>query len=240
MSGGQIVPPITTKSWSLDWELMRLAAEPSLQQAVARLGLSRPNEVFVDVRQACAWARGGAETYILPFSVRFRSGAELRLMMKAVVAFSNAQSLEGILEEWLRRRALLRAHGVAFPQLFFAGQGVLVESYIDFELTSFLRNGTSEAESLLRQVFEYAGILSRLKFAPVDAFSDLRTDGNVAFVVDVGSDLGPPGSASFGTRDLFEEALNWAEGCIDSPSRLNIQTLRHAFHSSLTETHYEH
>jgi hypothetical protein len=221
--------------WTLEWEITRLMGAPSLDQAIFRLGVLPAGESLVALQHVKSWTRGGAETYVLPFEIMCESGRSIELMLKAVVAFSPARSLDNILSSWVSRRTLLRSVGVSLPTLYFFGHGVLIEDFIEFDLRSKLRSGTANQQELVDQVFQYAGSLVRLKFAPVDAFADLRTNGSTVFAIDLGEDLGEPNLAGCNEADVFEQALRWVNMSIEHPAALDVLRLREIFCFNITQ-----
>jgi hypothetical protein len=195
--------------WTIEKELIKISGQSTLEGAIAALGLNRPQDHFISICSPEGWVRGGAETYVYPFSVQFKSGCSVRMIVKAVIAFSPSRTLDQIIEEWLRRRKLIEAAGVNVPRLVFAGQGLIVEEFIPFSLAEILKDQTLKDDVLFGQVFFYAGVLSKLGFAPIDAFSDLRTDGERVYVIDFGEDLGSAYMAQRESIDLYESAVNW-------------------------------
>ena len=194
------------QAWSIERELMNLVGEESLEAALLRLGLLKEDSTDVVIEGDREWRRGGAETYIYRFQLVSKTGVR-HLIMKAAVPFSLAQPLEEVVAGWLARRHLLKAEGVAVPQLFCSGKGLILEELIHATLVDELRY--KPKQDLVDQVVSYAGILSKLRFSPVEAFDDLRTDGRSVFVIDFGQDLGPPGVAPESDEALYYRSIDW-------------------------------
>src|SRR5262245_26868195 len=119
---------MASPEWSLQRELCELAGELSLAEALHHLGLVSAGVSF-EIDDSAKWSRGGAETYIFPFSIS--TATTKRYIMKAMVAATPAVSPEQQLAHWLARRSLLVGAQVAVPNLYAAGSAVLVEDYIE-------------------------------------------------------------------------------------------------------------
>lgn len=212
-------------SWTLESELIRLGGKGSVAEALVQLRLIERGESFQLTFQE-DWRRAGAETYTCRFSVSTSGKPTKELIIKACVAYSAGGTLEGILEDWVARRKLLSEHGVRTPSLVFAGEGVIVEEYVPFPLFRFLKDSAGTTRlCLLRELGQLAATLVTLRFASQDPYSDLRTDGTGVFVVDFGSDLGPPGSSdgANGTLDPLWDALRAAEIELDTQELLLVR-----------------
>lgn len=92
-----------TVSWTLEGELVKLAATDSLASALAILGMADSDDEFA-LRTIQDWYRSGTETYSLRFSVSNLSHRS-EFILKACVAYSGGQPLKEILANWHRAAA---------------------------------------------------------------------------------------------------------------------------------------
>jgi hypothetical protein len=192
-----------------------LADTAGVGEALCRLGIIKGPESKPQIEELHGWVRGGAETFIYRFRVAERDAVH-DIMLKAIVAFSTARSLEELGKEWLTRRHLLEAEGVRTPQLYYMGRALVIEEFIPEGLACHLRSRPSRSRHLEDQVIHYAAALQKHGFCPLSPFHGLRTDGRNVFAVDFGQDLGPPGlSARPRGRRLLREAIEWlnSAGC---------------------------
>lgn len=195
-------------SWTLPSELQKLANRSTLPDALETLGLiGSPTEAFV-LGEVSEWRRGGAETYLYSFHLTTPSMKCREYLLKACVAFSPQQPLEEILNRWIVRRCLLQKAGVRVPALVTYGHGVLVEEFIPHSLAETLNRSPLDAPAILRNLAEYAGVISALGFMPIDPFSDLRSRGSDIVPVDFGEDLGEPNLAR-GASNIFSRLLRY-------------------------------
>jgi len=201
--------------WTLESELCGLAETAGVGEALCRLGIVKGAESEPRIEELHGWVRGGAETFIYRFRVAERDTVH-DVMLKAIVAFSTARSLEELGLEWLARRRLLQAEGVWTPQLYYMGRALIIEEFIPEALSSHLRERRGRNPHLEDQVIHYAAALQKHGFSPLSPFHGLRTDGRNVFAVDFGQDLGPPKlSARRRGRRLLREAIEWlnSAGC---------------------------
>jgi hypothetical protein len=198
------VTPPDSNQWSLAAELQRVAGVEGVATALHALGLiSRSESSYRLVGADGQWVRGGAESYIFRFQVD-EDIAVKDVMIKACVAFGPGGRLSEILERWVQRRNLLRANGIATPQLYGYGHGVLIEEYVPHSLGEALCSASSNRKELLSGLAIYAAALSKLGFAPIGPFEDLRSRGRDVVVVDFGEDLGPPGVSNTARPEMFQ------------------------------------
>jgi hypothetical protein len=188
-------------TWTIEAELTKLTGCDFVAEALVQLGLLKFADEKFEIREIAAWRRGGAETYIFEFTVT-SSGGTRHLVLKACVAFGVATTLANIFDEWLRRRSLLEQAGIETPALFAAANGVLIEEHIRWNLWDYISQYPAELDRVV-EVARYAGLLARLRFQPVDAFSDLRTRGLDVVAIDFGDDLGPPNVAAYRDEALL-------------------------------------
>jgi hypothetical protein len=205
---------MTTKDssqWSLDAELQKVAEVDGVAKALHVLGLiSRPQSSYRLLGGDGEWFRGGAETYLFRFQVD-EEGQEIKdVLIKACVAFALGAKLSDILEQWIQRRTLLRAQGVETPRLYGYGHGVLIEEYIPHSLPEALSSATSSRRELLTGLAIYAAALSKLGFAPIAPFHDLRSRGHDVVAIDFGEDLGPARVKSETRSDIFAMLTSYA------------------------------
>lgn len=194
----------TDSAWTLERELCTLTSTADVGSALKQLGLlPDADSSFRLHEQSKEWDRGGAETYIFRFRVEAKDARPIDALIKACVAFAPATTLQAILQGWIERRELLAANGVGTPALYYWGKGVVVEEFVPFEVKALLERKQS-LPKILNGLSLYAAALSRLGFAPVEPFRDLRSHGEDVVVVDFGEDLGPAGITTGGGPRLFD------------------------------------
>ncbi len=96
---------------------------------------------------------------------------------------------------------MLTSYGIKAPKIYFRQQATWLEQNIPYELESRVSILAQDHEKLLRllmQLHVLAIVLGELGFSPIDPFGDLRTDDEDVYVVDFGTDLGPPSVKSKG------------------------------------------
>jgi hypothetical protein len=166
----------------------------------------------VVIEQVQDWTRGGDETYIYRFRVVLPGRVE-DLLLKAIVAFSLTKPLTEIADEWVARRRLLATEGIATPTLYCAKRALLMERFIPYNLSDFLRGTPVPPSRLVGQVIRYAAVLDKLGFCALAPFHGLRTDGTDMFAIDFGQDLGPPALGPRRDGRMLAEAMRWLESC---------------------------
>jgi len=196
---------MTSSTWSLEGELCKLANEPDPRNALVRLGLIGVGIGGYQLDEIQPWVRSGNETYSYVFAVRAPGTPDRICRFKACVAPPGPHGLDKILGRWLRRRDLLSKMGVSTPTLYGAGQGVLLEEEIPFDIPTAVRH--RETDAVLNGLIDIASALATLGFSPVSPFSDVRSRGNDAVFVDFGSDLGEPSVAPKGSNAIFNQLL---------------------------------
>ena len=188
--------------------LCDLAGAKTVRDALTRMGLINRPLAEVMVEEVQGWRPGGAETFIYRFRI-VTAEQNKDVIVKAVVAFSPATSLSQLTSEWIRRRRHLESGGICTPELHFSAGAYLIEDFIPYKLSDFLRSTLKERRSICSQVLQFAEVLEKEGFRPIGAFDDLRTDGVNVFAVDFGEDLGPPGVAARRDGQLLDDAIDW-------------------------------
>ena len=211
-----------SQNWTIEKELLKLSGQSHIDRAVVSLGLLPEGQRLRQIEGTSSWIARGSETYVYPFSIVCKSGDRRELILKAVATFCPASSLESKLRDWVFRRGVLSAGGIFVPQLFFYGHGVILEEFISCALGDVLCQDQSH-DTLLSELFYYAGTLLRLGFRPIEAFADLRTDGNHIYVVDFGEDLGPISIHDLDPLDLYTLAIRTVQsfGTVLTPDQLS-------------------
>lgn len=185
-----------------------LADRSSFEEALVALGLITKPLRHYSLRIDDNWARGGAETYIYRFWLQEEGRPEQGYIMKACVSFQPGRDVQRVLLDWVERRHLLAENGVSTPILVAHGNGVLVEELVPYLLGHILSDVTVDHRTLLLELAKYIGVLCRLGFSPVDAYSDLRSRGNDVVPVDFGEDLGPPGASSWSPNTFYKAMID--------------------------------
>lgn len=175
-------------SWSLESELQGLTNTADINSALAALDLPADQIHSSSLQIDVDWTRGGAETYILIFSV-IMTNLRRRFVMKSCVAWG-AGSVAEIFSTWLERRLILSEAGIAVPRLYCHDRATAVEEFIEYDLRELLRT-TDSRDQLLWAAGRNAALLATLGFLPL-SLKDLRSRGKDVVVVDFGQDLGPP------------------------------------------------
>ena len=193
--------------WSLTTELCSITKTSSLENALFNLGLIAHENEEVSVRIDDQWMRGGSETYIFRFWIMDNHGLEKGYIMKAFVGFDLAAGVEGILHNWVTRRNILAKNGIIVPQLVTYGRGILIEELIPFHIKEMLEPSSDfkVARQLMIEMARAAGVLSRLGFLSLDAYSDLRSHGNDVVFIDFGQDLGSPRNDATGNDMMYKQ-----------------------------------
>lgn len=141
------------------------------------------------------WKRGGAESYILPFSVCAEDAAEGMLpprhyIFKACVKMATPDDPEGPSRRLLERRRHLEEGGIAVPALKGYRNGVFLEEFVPESIQEAF---TEDRAGTLEKAAAVYGALARLGYRPTHHFlSDLRRDGEKLVCIDFGDDLGAP------------------------------------------------
>lgn len=198
----------STKSWTLERELCKVAKSTNVNDALYALGLLARRVAHFELIDS-TWVRGGAETYLDRFQCIKRDDGSLDVLIKACTTFSTSTRLEEILLGWIERRELLAENSITTPTLYGWGSGVIIEEYVPFEVKTLLKKTLEPPQPILNDLAVYAATLSRLGFSPGDPFSDLRSHGNDVVVVDFGQDLGPPGELCGSQPYLFHMLQNY-------------------------------
>jgi hypothetical protein len=186
-----------SSNWTIQSELCKITDKASLADALTTLGVIAPGESNFRLTGGQNWSRWGSETYCCEFAVQRINRPPTRLLLKACVAYSPNATLDQVLAEWVGRRSLLAQRGVTTPRLYFAGQGILLEDFVPQSFWSTLAEvREARRAALLQELCNYIGALSQLGFRPVDAFSDLRSNGTDLVAIDFGEDLGPANLAT--------------------------------------------
>ena len=194
---------MSSDEWTLERELCKLTRAQTEREALFQLKLLPSVSIEYQVRTDDGWERGGEETYIFRFWIQ-REGQESGYILKACVTLDLERGIEGTIQEWVRRRNVLMSNDISVPHLVYAGQGLVLEELIPWTLLDRMRGNPSTIPQILPLLVDYTATLSRLGFAPIDGFTDLRTRGSDLVVVDFGEDLDPPYMTSVPNLDLLK------------------------------------
>lgn len=203
---------MTASEWTLAGELCKLSGRDTEAEALFTLGLipsiTLPYKVRVDSE---SWVREGLETYNLRFWISVNDECERAYIMRACIVPDIWRGLDAVVADWIARRELLEQNGISVPRLFVAAHAVLIEEFIPWNLQEYLAANHAARRVGLSMLLDYAATLARLGFAPLDAFSALRTHGDDLVVVNYGQDLGPPGMITGSRSDMWQSFLEVAE-----------------------------
>jgi len=151
------------------------------------------------------WIRGGAETFVRMFALK--AGEEIRqFIMKACTPFSPALPIDKVLTKWFSRRELLSSSGCVVPHVYGIGDGVWIEDFIPHRLGDVIEQ--LWAPGLREDLATFADALQRHRFDAISPFSDLRSDGRRAVIIDFGEDLGDPNCLAV-APDYKTPLINW-------------------------------
>lgn len=199
--------------WSIESELCKIAETNDIEAALYKLSILETTEGLLNYQITRDWERSGAETYTFEFVVNTTNGKRIPLILKALVSYSPASTLEDELGQLIKRRQLLESYGVVTPTLYYSGRGVWLEQWVPYSLkdrmSQILSNETI-SEKIISQLFTFAIALDELGFRPIAPFDDLRTDDNQVFVIDFGQDMGPP-SMEMGDHLCEKSLIDWLD-----------------------------
>lgn len=193
--------------WTLEKELCNLSHTKDIKDALTKLSIINSNTGHFEVIEDGKWERGGAETYIFKFSVKHDGTMPIFYILKACVSFSPGIKPEKMMDGWIYRRELIKRYGISTPKLYWHGDGILLEEYIQYSLHEVFRSNIVKTKDLLLNLARWAGVLNHLNFLPISPFSDLRSRGSDLVVVDFGEDLGGHGNQVPEGYNLFEKLI---------------------------------
>lgn len=200
-------------TWTLMAELAELTQSSSAESGLQAVGVLDRDESLRELIVYQDWTRAGAEMYTYVFGVIGGSGTTRKLILKAFVPAPGTVGVREGLTELLRRRATLAQFGVAVPRLFGSSGGTICEEFIPYGLWDRLPSLSTDpvrATDVLQSLFKIAFVIDMLQFAPIDPFTDLRTDDRYVYVIDFGQDLGPEGigKSNYSITEELRERLH--------------------------------
>lgn len=220
-------------TWNLNDEICGIAQTSNLDDAMFKLGLIEDTMGKYKIEQG-EWERGGAETYILRFSV-YHNDQSSEYIVKACTAFSASQNISEIIADWVDRRNTLKNNGIITPRLVGIGKGVIVEQFIPFTLSQAIQK-KDKRDTHLIQLAIFAATIHKLGFLAIEPFSDLRSNGRDVIPVDFGQDLGGYSGKPIYSKDkLFEEMLDKLRGWNVKLNGKDINTMRMTYISIVDE-----
>ncbi len=181
--------------WTITSEILQLTGCGSIAESLAYLSLIDSQQSRFEIATTREWYRAGAETYIYEFAV-ISEGLRKQLVLKACTPTLGPNSPDVILDAWIARRSLLAACHVKVPKLYGWKGAILLEEHVPYDLRAFVSARINTPAFILPDICQIAAALIHLEFSPVAPYSDLRTDGERLYVIDFGSDIGPPRQAS--------------------------------------------
>lgn len=201
---------VQVAEWTLETELCKLSGGRNLEDALHALGIVPISEPLTSVKAVKRWVRGGAETFIFPFSV-FTQNSEYRLILKACTPTPSAKPIQEILNGWVRKREILTSYGVSTPALFAARDGVILEEFIDMSLLDAFK-ASNNRYVLMIKLCDTILVLRQLGYSTAALLYDLRSRGTDVVVVDFGSDLGERSVSLRHARASGASIENWLAG----------------------------
>jgi hypothetical protein len=194
-----------SQEWTLESELKTLTNTDSVADALVALGLlGNPSDRF-DIVVLSDWYMSGSETYLMHFHVG-ANDLSRRFVIKACTAYSPAQSLTAIFDEWLARRRCLEKFSVSTPSIIATGSALLIEEYIPFTLREAFDHTKARA-NLARCLGWTAGRVAAAGFMPLSVH-DWRSRGSDIVLIDFGQDLGPARPSVVPDITLLPEVLD--------------------------------
>ena len=200
-------------NWSLENELCATLSVHNLERAFRKLAILKLSDQLLDV-QAGEWIRGGAETYIYPFSIYTRHDtAPRRLIMKAYTPRPAGIPLEQAFQEMFKKRAHLVRLGLNAPTVYYKHNASWIEDYVDQGATEFFSDPSpgSVHKRILFSMHEQAATIVAAGYRPLDVFGDFRTDGSLAYYVDFGSDLGGVYADMHDPGEFWSRTVQWID-----------------------------
>lgn len=182
---GRLIHSDRLTASAMDWNIKNELAKLRSRELQGQELLEIARDSNSQISEVQGWHRAGAETYTYVFTVTGQ-GRSAKLIAKALVALTPAIPPERQLELWVGRRMHLAASGVAAPTLVGTGSGILVEEFLEFDLSemwSLIPNARAEYIHLVSTVID-------LGYAPRDFVRNMRCDGHKFAWIDFGEDLG--------------------------------------------------
>jgi hypothetical protein len=192
-------------TWSLEKELCDISGEESLPRAISALGLapegSGPYSLTVveDWHGDCAervidnWHHAGAESWVYVFDLSTRSQSR-RLVLKSYAPDVAPRPIGEMFAEVLERRVFLAAAGARTPHLYGHHNATVLEDFIPYTLAEVLQSSDLKRNTrqIVEDVLSMAQALENLRFDAIAWIEGLLSDGEYAYMVDFGTDLGAP------------------------------------------------
>jgi hypothetical protein len=182
--------------WTVEKEICTLADTcGDFSAACAILGLGYAED-GISWEERLDWAARGSETYTYAFDLIFGNDRRRSYLLKAFVPHPQVDTVASALNRHLNNGKILAEGGVLVPKVYGARNGTLLTDYIPYDLFDYGRHINCRAEyiDLLAKAIEAASRVHQLGFKPIAGSLDFRTDGHKIYMVDLGTDLGPPGS----------------------------------------------
>lgn len=139
------------------------------------------NEKLISFQDLDKWFRSGGETYATTFQIAYKVGEQelsKKLIIKALISIPPEKHLE----DWSKRRKLLKDNGVVVSHWYWFGNAVVIEDFYPY---------TTENTKDFTQLIQTAMILDKLGFNAIDFLRDMRCNqAGIAHYIDFGFDLG--------------------------------------------------
>lgn len=219
MNSAQETCPVTQ-------ELLLLSGASTLAAAVEKLGLAPSGMGAALQVKVSGWRRGGAETYILPFSLSSQNGEDSpQFILKACITPCIERQIDAVVGGWLERRKTAEENGIHTPHFYGYKGGVILEEFIPASLGELVQDAPKE--KMVKQLASLYGTLGALGFQPICIAKDLRVSNDNIYMIDFGEDLGASTGRKVDLWPLFEKELRGELNLHPEPSTLN--TLRHSY-----------
>lgn len=136
------------------------------------------SEILSNFHDLMPWTRKGGETYSTSFV--FTTTKQVKqIFIKAIVTTSPEKSLN----DWIRRREILKRNGIAVSHWYHHSAATIIED--------FYPNTSSDVD--FEKILTIGYKLDQLGFATLKFTDDIRADeNNNPFFIDFGFDLGEP------------------------------------------------
>lgn len=136
-----------------------------------------------DIADIGSWRRGGSETYVAEARLEYSDGTAERIIAKAFVGWGVPPEQQQL--NWESRRKRISARCVPVPHLYAMLPAVSIEQFISSDIADpeHIRAPTA------LQLGKIARELSNLNLQPTALWADVRLEEELAYLVDLGSDI---------------------------------------------------
>lgn len=169
----------------------------------------KKNEVLIRYEDIIKWGQSGSETFYSIFEIEYLKQKK-KVKKKIVVKALSTMFPEKNLEDWTRRRKILRENNIPVSKWYYYGKGLIIEDY-------YCKLPEKNKFASLKEI---AITLDKLGFNPLDFVRDIRMNNKgELFYIDFGFDLGEPSGIS---NDIsINKLLTWYKSINDGIKKRN-------------------